>query len=468
MINSIEKGSAMRKILFIILVVISFSQLLRAKNIKVDLFYLMERGEIIYPDLKKKYHNLRYARLQETQAFLARFPQFNLNFGFNFVPKVPYNLGEIDQTKWDEWTPVVFPNFSMQLPLYTFGKISNAEEAAKYNVELKKTEIEETGSYVRYQVKQIFWGYVLVHSITDYILKDTISKYEKIIRDKENQFRAGKITRSTLEQARIDYYDLKRNEAEAHQKKEESTRWLKMIAGAGEQDTVSLNVERMVPVELSVKPLHYYLDLAKRYNHGFKKVHYGYLARKHKYHYDQARLLPNIALVANLRYIYHRFDESEFNTILPDNGDKGWSGYFGFVFTLNLSFWNTVVDYKKNEEQYLGDLERIKLGYKYQELKIKQAYDELIERKKRLRFSEEQFKAAKRWLILSINAYEAGTGKIGDAQRGLITLFRRKKDYYYSIFHFNMAVAKFEQLLGMEIVAYKKMFGIKSRGDSDA
>lgn len=453
----------MRKKTVLILVFLFFSlySSFFAKEIKVTLPFLMDKAALMYPELKKKYHELIYAHLRENEVYYKKFPKISFNAYFNYVPLLYKQDGAL-KLDFKDWSPFAAPQLSLSVPVYTFGKISNASKAAKYNVEVKKAEIEETTAFVSYQVKKIYWGYLLLKSLNEFILKDTIKKYEKILSDKEKAFGEGKASRADLESTRISYYGLKKNQAEAIKRYKESLSWLKMICSAKEKDKIKIESARLVPVNFSPKPIYVYLDLAKKYNPGFKKVHYGYLAKKFWYKYKQASLMPDIFFFLNATYIYHTFDQSKFDIIIPD---REWNFYFGFGIRFDLTIWNTINEHKKNKIEYLKDLETIKVGSRFLEIKLKQAYENMIEKKKRLEYSKAQFKAAKRWVILSINAYEAGTGNSSDAQNGIATLFQRKKDYYTSIYDYNVAIAEFEKLLGMDIVNYNKI--VSSKGEEE-
>lgn len=432
---------------------------------EVSIIDIINRGKLVYPDLSKKVYELNLAYLREKEVKLKRLPDINFTVYMNYLPEIykqdKNNNGTPEfHFNFDRWTPFLNPSLTLVIPIYTFGKISKGEEAASYNIEVKRAEVEETEAFVEYQSKKIFWGYLLVKSIIDYVLSDTIKKYEKIVEDKKKSFKKGKITRSSLENAIINYYNLKINESEAYKNYNEAKLWIEAIV---DREDIETNPKIIVPVEFDLKSFAYYLDIAKNNYYGFKKIQYGYLARKAYAEYERSSLLPDFFLAANFNYIYHNFNETVKDTILPD---KTFDFYFGFGIKWNLSLWNKYNQKEQAETRFLSDLETIKMGYKYNEISLKKAYDNLVDKIKKLSYKKEQYQATKRWVILSINAYEAGTGNPDDAQNGLVELFTKKKDYYYAIYEFNIAVAEFEMLLGINIVDYKKVKGEKVEEDS--
>jgi len=431
-----------------------------AKKFQVDLPFLINRGLLIYPELKKKHHDLRHAYLRKEEVNIKRLPDVRTEVYFNYLPYVDGKTMDVD---WNEWSPIIRQSVTATLPLYSFGKLDNAEKAAEYNIEVKKAEIEETKASLQYQIKKIFWGYLFTNSLVKYILDKTIPKYEKVVNEREEEFKKGKIKRATLESAKINYYSLRKNEAEARQGLDESMMWIKTICGAAEEDQVEFAQDRLEPLNLDIKPFFYYLDLAKRYNHDMKKVYYGYMARKYYNEFQQSAGYPDLFLAVRGDYTYHSY-KSETNLLWPEK-----SGNVGFVLGLrwDLSFWKHSNAQRQNDELFLGDLQKIKMGYKFQELEIRKVYEKMKEKKKQLVYSEQQFKAARRWLIFTINAYETGAGNVGDAQEGLTTLFYRQKDYYQAIYEFNLAIAAFEQILGIELVDYKKIFLAKSNYEDE-
>jgi hypothetical protein len=442
-----SRGASMRKAVSGIILFFSLLPgFLFCAEKEVDLGFLLQKGELIYPDLKKKFYELQHARAREDEVFARRLPDLDVNIFFNYIPwvyteKVNGASSESLRIDASDWSPFIAPTASLTIPIYTFGKLKHGAEAAKYNVEVKKAELEESKADVRYKVKQLFWGFLLVDSLRKYVLDDTLSRYDKILKEREEDFIQGKVTRASLEDSRITYYDLKRNEASAEQGYEQALTWLRRIAGVSKDDKLVLKTKRLQPLEPELKPFDYYLAMAKKYNPGIKKAQYGYLARKAWYDYQQSDLLPDIFFHARGSFVYYSFEDREVDpeiredTILPD---QEWTVYCAFGIRWNLNFWRKSSKSDQNRYSFMGDLEQIKMGYEFQ---------------------ESQLNAAKRWFLLSLNAYESGTGDINEAERGLVVLFRRKKDYYEAAFNFNMAIARFEKELGMDIISYEKGIG---------
>jgi hypothetical protein len=46
---------------------------------EVDLGFLLQKGELIYPDLKKKFYELQHARAREDEVFARRLPDLDVN-----------------------------------------------------------------------------------------------------------------------------------------------------------------------------------------------------------------------------------------------------------------------------------------------------------------------------------------------------------------------------------------------------
>ncbi len=424
-----------------------------AKTYKVDFKFLLQKGLTTYPSIKKKQYEVKNAELLKEKAVLSRLPKIDGTVYFNYVPYISDVEGSKGQIDFGNWTFFAKPTATLTLPLYTFGKISNANRAAEYNIKLKKSELASEKSNIEYQMKKLFWSYLLASSIKENIIDRTIGKFEKIVNDREKEFIQGKIKRAKLESSKIDYYNLKKNEVDVISGLNESLRWLRMVCGASETDEISIDAERLKAIELNLKPYYYYLNLAKKYNPILKKIHYGYLARKYQYKYQYANTLPDIFFGLNLAYVYHGFDDE--NSILPSDG---WTIYFAFGVKWELSFWNKNNQSKIYKNQYLSDLEDMKVAYEMSELQLKKIYEDLKSKKQKLFYSDQQFKAAKRWVIFSINRYESGTGSIDEAQEGYKRLFYRQKDYYSSIYDYNMAIASFEAAMGMKLINYDQLY----------
>jgi len=427
--------------------------------------FLLERGELRYPDVKKKIHELTNAQAQEKDVFYRRLPDLNLNFNFNYFPYV-YKQDRGDGTAYyfDEifskpWSPFINPSLSISVPIYTFGKIYHGEKAAKAQVEMKKAEVEEAIGSVRYNIKKLYWSFLYTQSLIKYVLDITLPQYEDLLQDQEKSFKEGKVTRASFEKNNISYYDLKKNQAEVQYNFAEVADWIRLLGDLPDAALVQVEHDRLFPLNLKIETYEYYLNLFKNYDPALKKGRFAYEARTQYYQYQKANFYPDIFFAGSINFLYHRFsDEADPR---PDYGVKetifGATGVsFGLVFGLkwNLSLWKGFNQQKIYKSAYLSDLEQLKMAETFQESEFKKAYENLIRKEKILKATQEQFKAARRWTIFAMNAHKAKTGSLDDAQNGVITLFHRKKDYYTAIYEFNLALAQFEQKLGLELVNY--------------
>lgn len=464
----------MIKKFFLFFLFLSLTSPVVAKEYTLDLNTMLLRGSLLYPDIKKKYHELKQAYLRSDEVFSKRLPTLNFTLNVNYLPYI-YNYYELQagldvnpsvNADFSKWSPYIAPSFTFDVPVYTFGKISNAAKASEYNIELKKAELEETESAIKYEIKRIFWSYYQADYISKYLLQDVLEEYEKNVAEKEKDFSEGKITRRTFEDYKIEYFNYKRQELELERIKKEMIYWIKLIGDRPDSDEVILPSKSLKPIPFEVKSLSYYMDLAKKFSFQYKKSHYGFLARKYYHEYQQASLLPDIGFGGYFNYYYSKFntsDREQGTNRLRNSLYPGESYNFGFAFQFRWNGINTakIINKQQNEESYLNDLEQIKLADQYQEIEIKKTYDLLLTRKKTLDLAMEQFKASKRSLIFSINAYRSGTGKKDEYMTAIVTLYWRKRDYYQTIYDFNLHIASFEKQLGIDLVNYKDLFNQK-------
>lgn len=438
------------------------------ENKPLTFSFLLERGELRYPDVKRRIHALAGAQAQVKDVFYRRLPDLNFTFNFNYLPYVyKQNRGSGSSYYFDEvfsksWSPFINPTLNVTVPIYTFGKIYHGEKAAKAQVEMKKAEVEEAIGSVRFNIKKLYWGFLYTQSLIKYVLDITLPQYEELLQDQEKDFKEGKVTRASFEKNNITYYDLKKNQAEVQFNFAEVSQWIKLLGDLSENSLIRLEHERLFPLNIKIQSYAYYLNLFKNHDPSLKKSRFAYEARSQQYEYQKATFYPDIFFAGRLNYVYHQFsDELD---IRPGYGLKetifGSTGVsFGVVFGLrwNLSLWKGFNQQKKYQTSYLADLEQIKMAETFFEAELKKSYENLIRKEKILKATEEQFKAARRWTIFAMNAHKAKTGSLSDAQNGLITLFHKKKDYYTAIYQFNLGVAEFEKQLGLELVNYSSL-----------
>lgn len=141
------------------------------------------------PLLKARLENIEARRALMQQARSARFlPQFNLRTLFGPIPDLPEGFGPKNNfpdysIDWEKWNVFVRVEMEAFQPLYTFGKLSAAIDAAAAGVEEAEWQQEEEENEIIYRVKHAYHALTLANTMRAFLddVSDLLRKAEKKI-----------------------------------------------------------------------------------------------------------------------------------------------------------------------------------------------------------------------------------------------------------------------------------------------
>jgi outer membrane protein TolC len=290
------------------------------------------------------------------------------------------------------------------IPLWTFGKISAANEAADKLVEVAAADVERWRSLVHHDVRRAYFGLMLAHDAR-YLIDTATGKLDSAIstiEDKDDADEADVLRMKTLRaEIKARYGEIEKGERIA-------TAALRFLTGVQEPAAFDVPDEPIKPPKKPLLDVVVYLGSAKVNRPELKMVRAGIEGRRAQLDLAKARLYPDIGLGLSIGYSNAPYIADQTNPFVLDNANYLRYG-FGIVFKWNLDLLPAAarVHYAEAQLAELSDTQTFAMGGVGVE--VQTAYGTVKDAQIREQEYGEAEQLAKRWVATVTAAISIGT-----------------------------------------------------------
>lgn len=290
------------------------------------------------------------------------------------------------------------------VPLWTFGKISAANEAADKLVEIAAADVLRMKSLVHHDVRRAYFGLMLAHDAR-YLIDNATSKLDSAVsslEEKDDADEADVLRMKTLRaEIRARYGDIEKGERIA-------TSALRFLTGVEEPRAFAVPDEPIKPPKKPLLDVVVYLADAKVNRPELKMVKAGIEARRAQLDLAKARMYPDIGLGLSFGYSNAPYIADQTNPFVLDNANYLRYG-FGVVFKWNLDLLPAAarVHYAEAQLAELADTQTYALGGVGVE--VQTAYAGVRDAQIREKEYGEAEQLARRWVATVTAAVSIGT-----------------------------------------------------------
>jgi outer membrane protein TolC len=410
---------------------------------------------------ERNFPRIREARAREaqkqTQVDLARFTpfsEFTVSAGLGLAPTVrgtsQYSLNT-DKSLTNNMGLAWQVGIDGVLPLYTFGKMSHAVEAAEAASRVGAHEVDRERNEVRLNVRRAFFGVQLARDALG-LVEEAATRIDGQIEKMTRQVANGEGDDIQLLRIRVFRADLTVRESEARKQEEVALSGLRFLTGAGE----SLDVpnQPLVPIEHSLGTLSEYLSAATRHRPEVAMARAGVLARQASLKLETSRLFPDVGLGLSARWSYAPEVTDQTNPFVRDDGNFLRYGA-GIVMRYKLDFLpqSTKISFAKAQLEETLATQQWALGGITQQ--VKDAYAEVKDTQRRLQAMSEAAKLAKQWMLKVQQGIEVGALEDEEIVIPAREYATKRFGEMMATYEYNVALAKLAQAAGEEHVLEK-------------
>lgn len=426
--------------------------LTRLRQPVYDLKRCLALAELNYPKVHEARARLAQKRAQRWQARTAPFSDFTITSGLALVPSIrgtavysPDSDVPISSDMGLAWQAGI----EGVVPLWTFGKITSAWDAADAQVQVGEHEVRKEKNEVRLSVRRAYYGVLLARDALA-LVEEGLGRVNKYLTRLEQSVAQGEGDEIQLLKLKMYREELLARLSEATKQAAVGLGGLRFLTGV----TSGLDLPNQPLQRLAhrLSPLSRYLSAARVYRPEVNMARAGVLAREAQVSMERARLFPDLGLGLSARIANASNITDQRNPFVRDTG-HGRSFGLGLVLRYKLDF----LPQSARLAQAQAQLEEQRATERYAlggvGLEVEQAFREAEDALRRLEAFSRATGYARRWLIQVQQGIDVGTFDdeevVDPAREYALKRFAQMS----ATLEYNMALARLAQATGWEAIA---------------
>ncbi len=405
------------------------------------------------PQIKQAIDRLEQAHAQLDEIKWIPWSQFSVSGGVALVPTVQGSQIYSPQSSLflqgnGNWGAAWKLQVDALLPLWTFGKIENANKAAKAYVDLTAADVERWRLLVHHDVRRAYFGLQFAKDAA-YILDFAEGKLDEAIKQAEGDDNTDEVDVLRLKTIRAEI-DARRGEIEKGTRTAVAA--LRFLTGIAAPAPLDIADEPLAGPKQPLVDVLVYLKSARTHRPELTQVRFGVEARKAQVELAKARLLPDIGIAASFGYSSSPLITPQTNPFV--NNPTNYLGYGGgIVFRWNLDLLPAAARVRFAEAQLAEtrDLESYALGGVGVE--VETAYGQAKDATIREQSYGKAESFAKRWVATVSSAIAIGTKEERDLIDPLRTYLNDRIAHLQALYDLDVTVSQLTVVTGDESLA---------------
>lgn len=393
--------------------------------------------------LESKAQILSFEALK-TEAGASDLPTFSL---LTYVAPIYEVRGDATKSTSDfsKWGPFVHGELQVVYPVFSFGRVKDAKQAASHAVEGGKLLHESQINRSVFEYKQLYMQIILLQRLKT-VLDDANEKMKTVLARAEKLYKkgTGEVQRKDL--TRLKLFDLELQRFQAEWVANKKTAGLALGHFLGEKESLLVLESDFPKIEEATRALEQLIAEAHKTNPDLKAVSEGMQARRHQVEMEKGGNLPVLFVAGRADMNYTNMRDYQQSTYAFDPFNRN---IFAVVFGAkwDLDFGNTKARTQKAE----AELEKMQAKQNEAEtgipLKIAIAMWDFEKQKMQMEITQNKYKEANKWSLSEMTAYTTGTGSAKDLIEALGAQLLVEKELAETEYNLCLAAAK----LAMEI-----------------
>ena len=380
------------------------------------------------------------------------FPSFKFEGSGTVTPQI---TGDALKSVTDWSDPGYFFSVKLEMvqPIWTFGKIAALEEAARRGVDVGRAQIEAARWQLRVMAGQAFQGRMLAREL-DKIIDDGRSWIDKAEKRMERLRAEDSDDYDQLEHLRLktrvaDFHVL---DAENKLLNVRALQGLRLLLSLPPEVEVHLAEAPFEPVSFELQPVEKYLAVAMTHEPSLMVARTGARAQRALADAKEAEMLPDLVLIGEVGYrrANHVEDQPSSFANDPFNGRPAGAA---LALRWNLDVPQRLFRAEEARAKALKASEQAEGQGDLVELKVRQLYQDLVNKRTLLEVFEEAQKASQGWLTATWDTYDAGFGSFRDVMDALVQFYAKKFGYLQMVYDHNLLVLELSRAIGYDVTA---------------
>jgi outer membrane protein, multidrug efflux system len=373
-----------------------------------------------FPNLWANRARLAYAHAQLDEAIWTPWFQWSAQSSFGVAPPLQgtviypqsatgaatYSSQNISGT--NNLEPFLHFGISGVVPLYTFGKIDTARDAAEANVRVSEWDMEKARQSVRMDVRRAYYGLELTRDAR-VVVDDAMDRLDKAIGGLNDKIAKGDPSVGDVDRLRLEAFRQEFAAQALQVPKEETYALAALRFMTGVQTGFDVPDEPLKAPDQPLASVAQYLEAARVLRPDVNMARAGVVAREALLAYNHAKLFPDLGLGLGADFIATPNAPSQ-NNVYANDPFNHFYYYFAFGLRWSLDLLPQAARAREAESQLeeTRSLERLALGNAM--LEVEKAYAEAVEAKGREEAWAKAEHIAKQWISTVQDSIDVGSG----------------------------------------------------------
>jgi outer membrane protein TolC len=455
----------MKKTLQIVLILLFAlpSAVFAQDTVRVSIQEFIDRGLEKSGQIAYEQQKVNLADNRVDQARSERYlPRFELNTQHGIVPGVVSQRDDLSENEyyldpnlendWENWAVFTRAEVSAVQPLFSWGALKNAVNAAQSAAVAAREQFEKQKADLRIRLFELYQSYLLTSEILT-LLDEAENKIEEIQQNIEEKQEQGDsdFDDSDLFKFKVFKSEFQKRAAEVRHEAEMTQRIWDYVLQAGDSTNYMPDTNFLDPVAKDIREVGYYRSNAISSRAEIAAVEAGINAAEYGMKAQQQKNYPTLFLGLNASYANTPNRPRQSNPFIINNSNYA-SGSFGLGIRQNLDFLSIKADMEKGRIQYRQAKFLKDAAVDGIVLEINEAYKNASLSSVKVQKTDEALVTSKKWLRQEQLDYDFGMGDTKDLidamQKELELRVQLKRD----VFEFNNNMAKLHRKAGLPIM----------------
>jgi outer membrane protein TolC len=411
-----------------------------------------------FPNLWAARARLAYAHAQLEEARWTPWFQWAANSAFGVAPTLSgtviypqSTLQTRNITALGSLEPFLSFNISGVVPLYTFGKITSAFDAAEANVRVSEWDMEKARQQMRMDLRRAYYGVQLARDAKE-VFHDALDRLDKGIKGMRERLAKADPNVTEVDRIRLEEYRQEITSQSLQIPKGEAYGMAALRFLTGVQTSFDVPDEPLKRPDRPLVSIAQYLEAARILRPDVNMARAGIVARKALLEYNRAKLFPDFGLGLGADFVSTPSAVPQQNVWASD----GWNHFYyyfglGVRWSLDLLPQSARIQEAESQLEETRALERLALGGAM--LEVEKAYADCVEAKGREETWDKAEHLAKQWISTVQDHIDLGTWDERSLLDPLRTYAGARGQHLYALMDYNVALSSLAQASGWDAAA---------------
>lgn len=353
----------------------------------------------------------------------------------SFIPGEPPQRVEVDFTRDYQFA------LSLQLPLFTGGKLSSVYKQAQQNLAFSKESVRQSEFLTVFNTKRAFFGYLLAKEFVS-VAEEAVNVAEENLKNVKNMYEVGMASKMDLLRSEVQLANLQPQLIQAKNNLNLAELGLKTLLG------LDLSQEVEIRGELTYEPFEPEVD--KCINQALfsrpevRQMDFQLKMAGQSLKLARSEYLPTVAIAGSYNFWADKFNFKE----------GTWQNYYSVNLALTVPIFNGFRTSAKIGESK-AMIRQIELTQKALgeavKLEVRQAVLLIEEAKKSLLSQEKNIEQAKESLRIAQLNFSEGMATSLDVFAAEAAYSQARTNYAMALYDYSVALAQLEKAVGADI-----------------